>query len=183
MRLSALVSAVLFSVVCFAAEPTVGEPFNTENTASEVHLESGVAVHLAARSTGTIFSDHAVLENGAASVSHFAGYPVQAGTLQIESETPNAQALIRYQKETIEIASIGGALKVSDGGVMLTRVEAGTRMSFQNSGATPPAQTGATPSGRKPWTPTKTWVCVIVGVAAAALAIGLTAHAEGKSPF
>ena len=177
MKLTALACAALFSVVCFAAAPTVGEPFNTESTASDVHLENGVAVHLAARSIGTIFSDHAILEEGAARLSNFNGYPVQARGLQIESETPNAQAVIRFQKDTIEIASIGGPLKVSAGGALLTRVTSGTRMSFQNTGAT------AGPARKRQWSETKTWVCVIIGVSAAALAIGLTAAAQGKSPF
>ena len=108
MKLTAVVGAVLFSVVCFA-----GETFSTENTATDVHLENGVAVHLAPHSNGTIYSDHAVLEQGAAHVSNFSGYQVQAGGLQIESETPNTQAAIRVQQNTIEVASLGGSLKVS----------------------------------------------------------------------
>ncbi len=177
MKLTALACAVLFSVVCFAAAPTVGEPFHTGNAATDVQLESGVAVHLAARSTGTIFTDHAVLVEGAARISNFSGYPVEAHGLQIESETPNAQAVIRFQKDAIEVASMGGALNVSAGGALLTRVTSGTRMSFQNTGAT------IGPSGKRRWSETKTWVCIIVGISAAALAIGLTAAAQGKSPF
>lgn len=178
MKLTALACAVLFSVVCFAAAPTLGEPFHTENAATDIHLESGVAVHLAARSTGTIFTDHAILNEGAARISNFNGYPVEAHGLQIESETPNAQAVIRFQKDTVEVASIGGALNVSAGGALLTRVTSGTRMSFQNTGATI-----GPPSGKRRWSETKTWVCVIVGISATALAIGLTAAAQGKSPF
>ncbi len=173
MKLTALVGAVLFSVVCFA-----GETFNTADTASDVHLENGVALHLAPHSNGTIYSDHAVLDQGAAHLTNFPGYKVQAGGLQIEAETPNAQAAIRVQQNTIEIASIGGNLQVSAGGALLTRVTSGSRLSFQNSGATP-----AKSSGKKPHSELRTWTWVIIGVSAAALAIGLTAAAEGKSPF
>jgi hypothetical protein len=198
MKLTALVCAAVFSVVCFAASPTIGvvatsstagetslidgSALKTENTASDVRLDNGVAVHFAPRSAGTVFTDHTVLEQGAARVSNFASYPIEAGKLSVQSETPGTEAVIRLENRTIEIASLGGALKVTDGGAMLTRVEAGTKMSFQNSGATP-GQSGASPAPRKPRSETKTWLWVIGGISAAALAIGLTAAAQGKSPF
>ena len=197
MKLTAHVCAVMFSVVCFGAEPTIGvvsspgmgeaslangSALTTENGTRDVRLENGAAVHLAARSSGKIFADHAVLDRGAVQVTSFAGYPVQAGQLRIESETPEAQAVIRMQPGSVEVASIGGPVKVTDGGAMLTRVMAGSRMSFQNTGATAVAQTGAA-AGKKPRSEAKTWAWVIVGVSAAALAIGLTAAAQGKSPF
>jgi len=197
MKLTALVVSALFlSYLCAAATPTIGtissistgETSLTEgsliaasNTASDVRLESGVNVHLAARSSGTIFSDHAVLGQGSARVSNFAGYSVQAGQLQIDSDTPGTEAIVRLQKDSIEIASLGGDVKVSSGGAMLTRVVSGTRMSFQSSGASQ-GKSGAAP-GNRTSSETKVWIWVIVGISAAALAIGLTAAAKGKSPF
>jgi hypothetical protein len=183
MKLAALVCAFSFSVVCFAASPTIGEAFNTHNSSSEIQLDSGVAVHLSARSTGTIFNDHAILEQGALRLSNFPGYKVQAGPLQIESQSSEAQATIHVDRDSVEIASAGGDLRISNGGVMLTRLSAGTRMFFQNTGATQqPGQTGASP-GKLTTSGMKTWAMVVVGVAAAALAIGLTAAAQGKNPF
>jgi hypothetical protein len=197
MKLTGLAFAVLFSVGCFAASPTIGvvtssgsgemsvtdgSALKTESAASDVRLDNGVAVRLAPRSAGTVFGDHAVLEEGAARVSNFGGYQVQAGQLIIEAETPETAAVIRFRKETIEVASIGGAVKVTDGGAMLTRVAAGSKLAFQNSGASP-AQSGASPAPNKSHSETKVWLWVIGGIAAAALAIGLTAAAQGKSPF
>jgi hypothetical protein len=179
MKLIAPACTALLSVACFAGSPTIGERLNTENAPSDIRLDSGVAVHLAARSTGTIFNDHAVLEHGAAHIGNFLGYEVQAGPLRIKSETPETQMAIRIEEKRIQIASIGGDLNVSDGMSLLTRVSAGTRMSFQNSGATQPAQTGASRRGSK--VNLKTWGWVVLGIAAAALAIGLTAVAQGKS--
>jgi hypothetical protein len=73
------------------------------------------------------------------------------------------------QPKTIEIAS--------------APIAAGTNASFQNSGAAP-GQTGATPARKtKKRSETKTFLWVMGGIAAAALAIGLTAAAQGKSPF
>jgi hypothetical protein len=182
-----LVALLLSLVPCLAGVPD-GSVLQTTDAAHEVQLENGVAFRLAAHSVGTIYADHAVLDQGAARIGNFAGYNLDAGQLEIESETPGTQAVIRLEQKTIEVASIGGSLRVIDGGAMLTRVASGSKMSFQNSGASPnpsgatPAQTGAAP-GPKKHSETKTWLWVIGGISAAALAIGLTAAAQGKSPF
>jgi ferric-dicitrate binding protein FerR (iron transport regulator) len=169
MRLTAFILAAI--VPCCWAD----SPIQTEGAAREVVLANGVSLRLEARSVGTIYSDHAVIEQGAARVSHFGGYQVQAGDLLIEAETPASQAVIRWEKDSVEVASLGGPVRVSDGGVMLTRVTAGSRAAFQ--------ATGATPGAKKRPSETKVFVWVIVAISAAALAIGLTAAAQGKSPF
>jgi ferric-dicitrate binding protein FerR (iron transport regulator) len=169
MKVFVLVLAAIVPC-CFA-----DAPIQTEGNARDVVLTNGVSLRLEARSTGTIYADHAVLEQGAARVSHFGGYQVRAGDLLIESETPASQAVIRVEKNSVEVASLGGPVRVTDGGVMLTRVTAGTRVAFQN--------TGAAPAPRKGPSETKVFVWVIVAVSVAALAIGLTAAAQGKSPF
>lgn len=196
MKCTALLCAVIFSVGSFAASPTIGTmttanssdvslvdgaSVRTENTARDVRLDNGVAIHLALRSAGTIFNDHAILEEGAARVGRFTGYALHAGQLNIAPETPDTEAVIRLENKTIEVASLGGVVTVTDGGAMLTRVAAGAKMSFQNSGALP-GQTGASPAPKRR-SETKTWLWVIGGISAAALAIGLTAAAQGKSPF
>jgi hypothetical protein len=197
MKLTALVWPALFSVVCFGAAPTIGvvtssvsgetiladgSALKTAEAASDVRLDNGVAVRFAPRSAGTVFADHTVLEQGAAWVSHFGGYAIRAGEFSIEAETPETEAVIRFEEKTIEVASLGGALKVTDGGAMLTRVAAGSKIAFQNSGSSP-GKSGAAPAKNRPRSETKVWLLVIGGVAAAALAIGLTAAAQGKSPF
>jgi len=174
MKLIVLVLAAIVPC-CFADAPVQTAPVQTEGLAREVVLPNGVSLRLEARSMGTIYADHAVLEQGAARVSHFGGYQVQAGNLLIESETPASQVVIRFEKDTVEVASLGGPVRVTDGGVMLTRVAAGSKVAFQATGAAPGAKKG--PSE------TKVFVWVIVAISAAALAIGLTAAAQGKSPF
>ncbi len=164
------VALLLSALSCCANTSSV---WQTENVARDVVLANGVTVRMEARSAGAIYNDHAVLEEGAARVSHFAGYRVQAGDWMIESETPDSQAVIRLEKNTVEVASLGGAVRVSDGGALLTRVTAGSRMAFQ--------KTGASPAPKKGPSETKVFVWVIVAISAAALAIGLTAAAQGKS--
>jgi hypothetical protein len=167
-----------------------GAKLQTTTSPSDVRLQNGAEVRLATRSAGTFFNDHISLDRGAVRVANFSGLTVNVNQLQIVSDDPGAQAVIRMQKKTIEIASIGGDVRVMDSG-LLTRVSSGTKMSFQ-SGANPDtaqtqpqSQTGAAPAptpGKMP-SDQKTFLWVIGITAVAALAIGLTAAAQGKSPF
>lgn len=168
---------------------TDGSRLQTTTAPSDVHMANGADVRLATRSSGEFFSDHVSLDQGALRVGNFNGLTVNARQLQITSDEPASQAVVRISKKTVEIASVGGSVNVMDAG-MLTRVAAGTKMSFQQSGAASPADqtanTGATPApAPKSKMPgdQKTFLWVIGITAVAALAIGLTAAAQGKSPF
>jgi hypothetical protein len=164
---------------------------------SDVHFANGAEVRFATRSEGTLFSDHLELKEGAVRLSHFDWYPVHVGQLQIEPDTFGAEAIIRTKGRTVEIASLGGAIKVANGGAMLTQVLTGTKLSFQNtaaqaqsgasSGATPqqtPAQTGANPAPKRGPLSDKKAILWAAGICAVgALVVGLIAASEGKSPF
>ena len=162
-----------------------GSRLQTTNAPSEVHLTGGADVRLATRSAGTFFADHVSLDQGALRVGSFNGLTVNARQLQIASDDAGAQAVVRISRKTVEVASLGGSVNVMDSG-MLTRVAAGTKMSFQQTGATPDQQstaTGAAPAPSKMPSDTKTFIWVVGLTAVAALAIGLTAAAQGKNPF
>lgn len=133
------------SLVTGTASIFDGTEVRTTTSPSDLHLQNGVTVRLATRSAGTVYSDHVVLREGAARVDNFSDYTIEARQLQIQAESPAAQALVRLAGKTVEVASIGGTLKVTDGGAMLTRVTAGTKASFQQTGANP-TQTGAAPA-------------------------------------
>jgi hypothetical protein len=167
-----------------------GEELHTTVAPSDVHLENGADVRLAARSTGRLYRDKIVLEQGAVRMNHFDSVPVQAGGLTIQADSFDTEAIIRTTPKTVEIASIGGTVRVTDAGSMMTRVIAGTKMAFQNTGANPgaqntqnPSQTGAAPAQKGPVSDKKAilWAAGICGVAA--IVIGSIAAAEGKSPF
>ena len=176
-----------------------GTQLRTTTAPSDVHLKTGVEVRLATRSAGTVYGDHLVLREGAVRLSNFDTYPVAVSDLQIQTDDPAAQAVVRLTPKTIEVASIGGTVKVSDGGAMLTRVAAGTKMSFANDtnnagqATTPPpgqtgavpAQTGAAPApAEKGPVPDKKAILWSAGVCAVgAIVVGSLAAAEGKSPF
>jgi hypothetical protein len=182
---------MLCTFSCFGAAPAIGTSDNgpvwngtaieSGSSANTVSLETGVNVRLSPQSRGTVFSDHIVIDEGSARVENFGAYTVNAKQIQVQAADASAQAVIRIGENTVEIASIGGNLNVSDGGAMLTRVVSGTRVSFRQDA-----------SGQGPQTPHQKkklysdqhimlWMICIAGTAA--LAIGLTAAAQGKSPF
>ncbi len=169
-----------------------GTELRTTISPSDVHLENGADVRLATRSASKLYSDHLELRDGALRVSNFDSYPVQARQLQIQADTPGTEAIVRMKGRTVEIASIGGTVKVTDGGAMLTRVTAGTKMAFQNTtppagqtGASPgaPSQTGAAPAEQGPMS-NKKIILISAGVCAVGgIAVGAIAASQGKSPF
>lgn len=178
-----------------------GTALRTTIAPGDVHLGNGVAVRLATRSAGTVFGDHMVLREGAVRVTNFDQYPIEVHDLEVQADDAGATAIVRVTPKTIEVASIGGSVNVTDGGAMLTRVAAGTKMSFQNqnSGANnsqtqpgqtqpgqtgaAPAQTGAPPAEKGPISDKKAilWAAGICAVGA--IVVGSIAAAQGKSPF
>jgi len=144
---------------------------------------------LATRSSGSFFSDHVSLDQGALRVGNFKGLTVDAAQLQISSDEVGSRAVVRMTKKTVEVASLGGSVTVMDSG-MLTRVAAGTKMSFQQTGGSPNDQTntsttGAAPAAQKSKMPgdQRTFIWAMGITAVVGLAVGLTAAAQGKSPF
>jgi ferric-dicitrate binding protein FerR (iron transport regulator) len=191
VRIRTLLTAAIFCAgFCFGASPAIGTNGNngvitegaqleTAASPSDVNLENGVSVRLSPRSAGTVFSDHLVLEQGSLRVGHFNRYTVDAGQLQIQATDAGAEAVVRMTNKTVEVASVGGNLNVTNGGAMLTRIVSGTRVSFQQGGPPPPG------TSRHKMLPSDQHIMVwMIGITAvAALAIGLTAAAQGKSPF
>ena len=204
--LSLVVAAAMFAAPSFAATPAIGVAtavgtFTVDSTAvtgstnvldgtevqttvapSEIRLQNGVDVRLATRSAGAVFNDHVVLHQGAVRVGNFGDYTVNASQLEVKADDPGAQAIIRMNKNTVEIASIGGSVQVTDGLALTTHVLPGTKMAFQQSGVAP-AQTGAAPAPKPLPSDTKTLYWAIGATAVAAIVIGSIAAAQGKSPF
>jgi hypothetical protein len=175
------------TVVSGSANLSDGAQLATTSVPTEVHLASGTDLRLATRSSGSFFSDHVSLDQGALRVGSFNGLTVNAAQLQITGDDAGSQAVVRITKKTVEVASLGGAVNVMDSG-MLTRVAAGTKMSFQQSGAQPGAQpasqTGAAPApGKKMPGDVHTAYWIVGAVCVGGLVVGLLAANQGKSPF
>ena len=163
-----------------------GAELQTTFTPSDVHLENGVEMRLATRSTGTLYEDRMVLKDGALKLNHFDSYPVKVGGLTIQADSFDTQAIIRTTPKTVEIASIGGTVMVSDAGAMMTRVTAGTKLALQTTGANPgaqPSQTGAAPAEKGPMSNKKAILTAAGVCAVGGIVVGSIAAAQGKSPF
>lgn len=161
-----------------------GSRLQTTISPSQVMLANGVDVTLATRSSGRVFADHVVLENGAVKVSRFDGdFSVNVRSLAVQSESPESQAIVRTHGNTVEVASLGGTLRVSDG-VRLVRVAAGTKTSFSNADqGAGQTQTGAKPAPAPDEADTHALEWSIVAIAGAAVIFGSVAAYQGKNPF
>jgi hypothetical protein len=77
-----------------------------------------------------LYRDHLVLEQGATKVENMAGYTIQAASYRVQGE-PHSQAVVRFDSNEVQVASLTGLLNVSNNhGALLTRVGAGTASAF-----------------------------------------------------
>ncbi len=116
-----------------------GAELRTTNSPSQVFLQNGSAVTLGLNSVGILYRDHLVLEEGATKVENMAGYTIDAAAYRVQGE-PKSQAVVRFDTNEVQVASLAGSLNVSNArGALLTRIGAGTASTFnktpQSSGA------------------------------------------------
>jgi ferric-dicitrate binding protein FerR (iron transport regulator) len=168
-------------------EVAEGSRLETTTAPSDIRLSNGVDVLLATRSAGRVYADRVELEQGAVRVGRFdRDFSVQVHQLTIQSDGPQSTAVVRTSGNNVEVASLGGSVRVTDGGARLTRVAAGTKMAFRPNGqdaASGQTQTGAKPGPGLEEADRNALVWSIVGISAAAVLFGSIAAAEGKSPF
>jgi hypothetical protein len=144
-----------------------GSQLKTDMAASQVMLQNGSTVNLGTNSAGTVYNDRFVLEQGLTRIDNLGSYKVQAEGISIQGDTPNAQAAVRLNAGTVEVASLTGSLKVfNEKGVMLTRIGAGTGSTFKNGGQTGAGGTSGVSTGL---------VLAAAGVGLAALGLGVAA--------
>jgi hypothetical protein len=111
---------------------------------ARAYLNNGAKVQLAAESRARIFPDRLVLESGASGVSG-TRYRVDARSLRIETESPEAAARVRLAGAgSVQVAAVQGPVSVRNRqGVLLARVPAGRALEFHPEAA-PPATMQAT---------------------------------------
>ena len=161
----------LSALCAFGSVP--GTDLTTEALPSDLQVARGAHIRLSPRSSSTVFDDHIVLHSGSLQLSHFADYPVAIGSLQVLAADTGVGAEIHSTRKTVEIASLGGDVNITRDGALLTRVTAGTRVSFQQG-------TSAAPVIKNHGEHRHLVTWLIVGTAAAALVIGLIAASQGK---
>lgn len=110
-----------------------GAEVRTTNAPSQVFLQNGSAVTLGLNSVGVLYRDHLVLEEGATKVENMSGYSIQAAAYRVQGE-PRSKAVVRFDGEEVQIASLAGSLSVlNDHGALLTRIGAGTASAFNKN--------------------------------------------------
>lgn len=120
------------------ANLTDGSEVRTTASASQVLLQNGPAVTLGMNSSGLIYRDHLVLQEGATKVDNMNGYAVQADKYSVLAAQPNSRAIVKLEGTELQVASLAGSLNVlNDKGVLLTRIGAGTASAFNRGGQNP----------------------------------------------
>jgi len=124
-----------------------GDQIETGRASSQLQLNNGARMQLAAESRGIVYRDRLVLERGS---GRFENYGVEALSLHIRAESGNT-ALVSVQKATVagpgrvEVAALNGPVRVTGAnGILLANVQAGRTLAFVPDNATPSAPTSVT---------------------------------------
>lgn len=124
-----------------------GSQIKTDVASSRVYLQNGAALTLGTYSTGTLYKDHLLLQQGSAKVDGINSYSIQAGSFRIKGAQALSQAVVRLDGSAVQIAALTGSVIVLNSrGVLLNRIVAGTAAEFQNDANAngSPGQSGAT---------------------------------------
>jgi len=121
-----------------------GTTIDTGQVGSDVRLNCGARVALAAGSRGTVYRDRLVLERGEGRLSSTAAYRVDARSLRVLPAGPEAAARVALAgSDRVQVAALRGALRVTNhAGVLLANIAPGAALEFepQAAGATAPSQ-------------------------------------------
>ena len=120
-----------------------GSRIETGVASSQLQLNSGARMQLAAQSRGIVYRDRLVLEKGAGRVYNAGNFLVEANTLQIRPGDGNGSAQVSIrQSGTVEVAALMGPARVtSANGTLLANLQEGKTVDFT------PDSAGAGPAG------------------------------------
>ena len=119
-----------------------GNHIETGEASSQLQLNNGARMQLAAESSGIVYRDRLVLEKG----TEGGNFQVEANSLRIRpaSKTSGAQVSIR-EFGTVQVAALSGPVRVtSASGVLLANLQEGKTLEFTPASAGPSVQTTVT---------------------------------------
>ncbi len=102
----------------------------TNQTAGSIHLTSGVQVTLGQNSAGRVFADRLALLSGAGQVAAKQDYAVEALGFRVDP-AENGAARVAWDGNRILVTAVDTAVKVSQEGVLVARLNAGTTYYFE----------------------------------------------------
>src|SRR5712672_1117707 len=121
-----------------------GNQIETGKASSQLRLNNGARMQLAAESRGIVYRDRLVLEKGNGSFENAGTFQVDALSLHIRSENGAAQVSVR-KGGVVEVAALNGPVRVTAAnGVLLANMQAGRTLNFTPESAGPEAPTSVT---------------------------------------
>jgi hypothetical protein len=120
-----------------------GNVIETNISSSQLHLNHGVSLRLAAESRARVYESRLVLEKGIGQLES-THYRIEAASLQVEADKPGATARVQLTgPKRVVVAARDGEVRVSNSdGVLIARLDSGREMAFepQESGAAAPTK-------------------------------------------
>ena len=122
-----------------------GNKIETGKTSSQLQLNNGARMQLAAESRGIVYRDRLVLESGS---GRFDNYGVEALSLRIRPDGGNSSAEVSVRNSSpaspgmVQVAALNGPVRVTAAnGVLLANVQAGRTLAFTPQSAEPAVPT------------------------------------------
>jgi hypothetical protein len=121
-----------------------GTTIETGKASSDLRLNCGARIALAAQSRGRVYRDRLVLERGEGRLSGSQGYWMDARSLRVQPAGPEGAARVLLTGSSrVQVAALRGALQITnDAGVVVANLVPGTALEFepQAAGASAPSQ-------------------------------------------
>lgn len=121
-----------------------GSYIETSGASSDLVLNGGARVRLATDSQARVHATRLVLEKGQGQVTGSSGYSIEALSLRVTPDSPNAQTTVtRKGASGIEVAAVTGSARISGpNGILIASVTPGTAVAFdpQAAGAAAPTR-------------------------------------------
>jgi hypothetical protein len=109
-----------------------GNVIETQVSSSQLQLNNGVKLRLAAETRARVYESRLVLEKGIGQLES-TNYRIEAASLQVEPDKPGATARVQLAgQKRVVVAARDGAVRVTNGdGVLIARLDSGREMVFE----------------------------------------------------
>ena len=126
-----------------------GSRIETGVASSQLQLNNGARMQLAAQSSGIVYRDRLVLEKGVGRVYHAGKFLVEANSLQIRPGDDNGSTQVSIrQSGQVQVAALMGPVRVtSANGVLLANLQEGKTVEFTPASGTAGPSSATTVTG------------------------------------
>ena len=123
-----------------------GNQIETGKASSQLQLNNGARMQLAANSRGIVYRDRLVLEKGTSLIQSGSNSQVEANSLRIRPASENSGAQISIGRSgTVQVAALSGPVRVTAAnGVLLANLQEGKTLDFTPDSTGPPTPTTVT---------------------------------------